>query len=1566
MTPNMSLSFHLSGWESRERLPHPGVSSAIVGKLSARLSELGPAARTLDQAALSSLAAERDPEIFCQGLLELGRRHSSQNPEVSVVYFGFLTGREADAEFAVPKGIRAEAEQELRTLRGEGSFGRRLEAAGRTFAREATDPGMLLAMTAGSLVYSGTRAFGLSRLLSGAPGLLTRGWRARALAGTIAFPAEIAAFWGTHRAYHQALHPDLVSWDPGAIGREVFGLSLTLGLLKLGGAASQGAFNRAYGVRPGTALRLPASARWTRPLLNQAGMFAGITAGHWAEVQLGIRPAQSADGMLLDSLVMLAQFGVAGRLSHHVMGPRYAALMTELNLRSEQLGAERPAGSRGEWGWGPGAVTAEGMRFPLPRRRSLTELVHRPLLMANGSEDGKGGPGSASPAEAVSVPLPVSVERRPWDPSSALEAMVDAIRSNRELSQELRARISADLYPHIDRVAELLNQRMEQEKAQGLSDPQRLTPNLMENILHRVRRNHFEGLSDQLRIWYDKYRYMQEELFRRINRGKRKEQRRHIRRLHDHVWRKVWETRRFHHEAESYIGDDKGVSPKSYFHESRYPQLAQRYSDILRRLETYVSEREDLRRLMPGYKASLPSRYETAVTLKALSNEAETAGLSPDQQKFMLEASSAFDPQFHSMGHQPIFRYLQSISQQTEIEAARDSLQHLARYLEALQGLRNRGVRWLDISDTGALYVDVLDRASEDPEGFRRELETEWSAPLGEETASLVGNYLETFQALHQRLKPLRPAQRDTMQIPWPIIQRQLLRLEERQILDRATVQGLLNWFERRDGARPAGEANSPDESPQSLSLIYGLRDEAAAGIIDFLTNADFEVRTEVARFFSEVVARDDAKMMDVVAIRFQNYQLGMMRDRVQIRRNPSPDDLTNEMAIEEYDRFLAALLRTARFYHRYPQARGFFLDVFDKLEWDREDINHGLAIPIWLRSEELLREGYQVDLFSRGGAGEAVLSATHPEKGSRTIAITSVLDPLESRLQMEDFLGRAQRELLHNGEYQKIGNGTFPRFISLHLPKIRSGVSKNNVIQWTGDYLKEHPQLAGIDLYIPARGNEVPDLSDPAFYPRKEIEANNIPSTEALLEDLERDVQAQPLNLTKRWELYRLRRSQLEYLLAKLKEGNRGLIVNPRMVADFMRVVEVVRPLERENWRLLRETAELFPKDNAVKREYQRVLQETFRRLAGQDLTGISESTLPETPAGSPLSRDSIMELVLQHAHQETQSHPDFNPSVLSQDPAGAYARARNTIANLYSEKAPAPPPSTLEERLSIFANFFELAFGKRLSLERLSPLLDLGCVGGEVLDLVWNYHGKGISFRGAIAPAPDPDPEIPSSPEAPPTLRDPEVAFSEPQHGGFHFNLLRHFQKGTIELQFDYVTLPTSMRGRGLGRHFMGELIRLGEDLGAVRIISPEISEEGRYKLAIYGMQFRDRAERSKMVHFFRIFLEHHSRIPGLEHFDLSRLERIRNPQQLAYAHLDPQSGELSLERWHEGHPIHPLKSIPAHYHVGRAFLLNSAPSWAGVMDLGPNSEGLSLFHEYFMDREMGRIPPEQVGEN
>ncbi|HEX5034458.1 MAG TPA: hypothetical protein VFW62_08270, partial [bacterium] len=299
------------------------------------------------QRELLSLLGERDAELLGEGLISLaGRQEQAGREAFAAQIYSTLSQASADE---LPASIVERAGRRLAALSGQGAIGDRAEVLARHFVQEATDPVTLLAMTVGSTAYAAARAGLLSRLIAAPSGVLTRGMAARSLAAGGAFALEVPTFWATNKGLREALRPGSQSWDPASNARELATLGLSLGALKIAGFGATSLQARA-GLRNGAGASL----------FRQAGMFTGILAGHGLERWAGLRPATDGAATLFESLVLLLQFNAGARLSHQLLGSRWAGSQAILEGRL-QAAIERPRSSSSSWGEGLGRPMAMAM-----------------------------------------------------------------------------------------------------------------------------------------------------------------------------------------------------------------------------------------------------------------------------------------------------------------------------------------------------------------------------------------------------------------------------------------------------------------------------------------------------------------------------------------------------------------------------------------------------------------------------------------------------------------------------------------------------------------------------------------------------------------------------------------------------------------------------------------------------------------------------------------------------------------------------------------------------------------------------------------------------------------------------------------------------------------------------------------------------------------------------------------------------------------------------------------------------------------------------------------------------
>ncbi|MFO1463845.1 MAG: hypothetical protein U1F66_08695 [bacterium] len=279
-------------------------------------------------AELRALSRETDPELFFEALLHYGiSRESRGDVETAARIYARVAEQEA---------FRDRANQRLDAVLGRGAFGPRAEFLARRLAREASDPATLVAMGMAGAAFRLMRLTVFTRLaLHPSAHWLTRGFGARALASAAGFAVEAPTFTLAGRLANEALGRES-DWSRDALSRDIASSFLVLGALKLGAWGSGTSYRYWNGTGSGL------GSRTLGALFQQGGTLAGILLGHRLEQAAGLRPAMDGATTLTDSLAMLLQFHVAGRLGRQAFGENLSRFELELDHRTASLADSLP------------------------------------------------------------------------------------------------------------------------------------------------------------------------------------------------------------------------------------------------------------------------------------------------------------------------------------------------------------------------------------------------------------------------------------------------------------------------------------------------------------------------------------------------------------------------------------------------------------------------------------------------------------------------------------------------------------------------------------------------------------------------------------------------------------------------------------------------------------------------------------------------------------------------------------------------------------------------------------------------------------------------------------------------------------------------------------------------------------------------------------------------------------------------------------------------------------------------------------------------------------------------
>ncbi len=319
---------------------------------------------------LQSLIGERNEGMVAEALFAFaGRLERLGNVEAALEVYRSSVGA---VRACPPDGgngpLQRRFESRIHALTGTGPWQDRLEALGRRFVAQATDPAMIFAFGLAGGIAGLVRAGTAARLALRAPGLLSRGFGARLLGGGLAYAAEVPVFVGAHRAARGLLHPEAAS-APWA--EELAGAAVFLGVLKLSGGLA------------GELLRGRAASPLLRGGVSAGSQLGGIYGAHALQEFLGLRSRQDAAGRLVDTFDTFLQMQVGARLLHGVLptaAPRLKGLL-EAPPPRELSPARRFALRPGE------AEAAPLPAWRLAASRRSSELPPRPAVPAFEAEN---------------------------------------------------------------------------------------------------------------------------------------------------------------------------------------------------------------------------------------------------------------------------------------------------------------------------------------------------------------------------------------------------------------------------------------------------------------------------------------------------------------------------------------------------------------------------------------------------------------------------------------------------------------------------------------------------------------------------------------------------------------------------------------------------------------------------------------------------------------------------------------------------------------------------------------------------------------------------------------------------------------------------------------------------------------------------------------------------------------------------------------------------------------------------------------------------------------------------
>jgi hypothetical protein len=263
---------------------------------------------SIGQGALNELLAlseETNSKIFASLLFQYGQRREMQNQ-----YLIAAAAYSAVSYLQNSPALTEKAEERLEVFQGKGSAGLRIEFLGRQWLRQSLDPAMLFGMGMATGAAETLRLATYSRLIaSPSASFWTQGFGAKLLSWGAGFAADFPTFTFASRLTHEAmgLHQD---WSRNALGSDLFENGLGLFSVKAMGAIA------------GNTHLLPHFASLT-----------GLMGMRALEIYFGHKKPVSASNILVDSIALLTQAHVGGKILHNATGGFFETSIKNIESR---------------------------------------------------------------------------------------------------------------------------------------------------------------------------------------------------------------------------------------------------------------------------------------------------------------------------------------------------------------------------------------------------------------------------------------------------------------------------------------------------------------------------------------------------------------------------------------------------------------------------------------------------------------------------------------------------------------------------------------------------------------------------------------------------------------------------------------------------------------------------------------------------------------------------------------------------------------------------------------------------------------------------------------------------------------------------------------------------------------------------------------------------------------------------------------------------------------------------------------------------------------------------------